>query len=85
MVTKKYQITVFGETFSIASDESEELMNNIIERINHLHKDLAPSCERNSRSLIILALKLAKDAIEQEKQLKNSLISVCHKIDSILY
>ena len=85
MVNKKYQITVFGETFSIASDESEELMHNIIERINNLHKDLAPGCERNTRSLIILALKLAKDAIEQEKQLENSLISVCHKIDSILY
>jgi hypothetical protein len=60
-------------------------MHNIIERINSLHKDLAPDCERSARSLIILALKLAKDAIEQEKQLENSLISVCHKIDSILY
>ena len=85
MVTKKYQITVFGETFSIASDEPEELMLNVIERIYNLHKDLAPNCERNARSLIILALRLAKEAIEQEKQLENNLISVCHKIDSILY
>ena len=85
MVTKKYQITVFGETFSIASDEPEELMLNVIERINYLHKELAPGCERNARSLIILALRLAKEAIEQEKQLENNIISVCHKIDSILY
>ena len=60
-------------------------MHNIIERINLLHKDLAPNCERSSRSLMILALKLAKDAIEQEKQLENDLHSICHKIDSILY
>jgi hypothetical protein len=85
MITKKYQIAVFGENFSIASDEPEELMHNIIERINLLHKDLAPNCERSSRSLMILALKLAKDAIEQEKQLENDLHSICHKIDSILY
>ena len=85
MVTKKYQITVFGETFSIASDEPEELMLNVIELIYNLNKDLEPNCERNARSLIILALRLAKEAIEQEKQLENNLISVCHKIDSILY
>ena len=85
MITKKYQIAVFGENFSIASDEPEELMHNIIERINLLHKDLAPNCERSSRSLMILALKLAKDAIEQEKQLENDLHSICHNIDSILY
>jgi hypothetical protein len=85
LITKKYQIAVFGETFSIASDEPEELMHKIIERINNVHKDLAPTSERNARSLIILALKLAQDAIEQEKQLENRLISVCHKIDSILY
>jgi hypothetical protein len=30
-------------------------------------------------------LKLAKDAIEQEKQLENNLHSICHKIDSVLY
>jgi uncharacterized protein with PIN domain len=85
MITRKYQLAVFGENFSIASDEPEELMLEMIERINLLHKDLALSCERSSRSLMILALKLAKDAIEQEKQLENNLHSICHKIDSVLY
>ena len=78
---KKYSLTVFGENFTIATDEPVELMHKTLTNIEILHKSLIGKCEKNSRSLILLVLQLAKEAVLQEEQLKE----INKKIDLSLF
>ena len=66
---KRYAVTVFGETYTIASDEPEEVMQKAIALVSNMHQDMSGKCERSYRSLILLAVRLAKEAVVQEEQL----------------
>jgi len=89
---KKYRARIFGDTYSVVSDEKETLILEAVKTVDNLMQDIADASESvDSKKIAVLtALKLAMRAInievvmEQEKRLSSRIMNVLDREEASL-
>lgn len=84
---KKYKISIFGDSYSIVSDEREEHIAQSVQLLDSLVREVADKMQavEPHRSTMLVALKLAsqvltlKAEIERNKQEQERLIQLLDK------
>lgn len=71
--TKKYQVTIFGETYTLVSDESEAVITSAAQQINTTMTELASrsAVVEQHRLAVLAALKAAITNVHLEHDLKS--------------
>lgn len=90
---KKYQITVNGQQFAVASSYPEEQIREVEKFLNQKVLEMSKQLETYSlASLTVLValnladelLKIRRDRNYVSEEAKHSLESMCHKLDQVL-
>ncbi len=76
MDIKKYRALIFGETFALVSDESEQLVSEAVELVDSSIKEI---CSKNllldmKKAAVLSALKMAVKLKNLEKMLEEERI-----------
>ncbi len=82
---QKYKVSLFGEIYSLVSDESESLLLNSASLVDSLMKEVAQQtrCTDTKRLAILVALHLAQQQLSDQSKLM-SLIDDELKFESSL-
>lgn len=89
---KKYRARIFGDTYSIVSDEKEMLILESVKIVDNLMRDIADATDSvDAKKIAVLtALKLAIRAVnievimEQEKRLSSRIMNVLDREEASL-
>jgi len=70
---KKYQVNIFGESYTILSDESQKEINDTAAYVDSLMRETAGKSSADAKKVaVFVALKIAKKMLELEAE-KNRL------------
>ena len=89
MDMKKYKAHIFGETFSLVSDESEQLVFEAVELVDNSIKEI---CSKNAlldtkKAAVLSALKMAlklrglEQMLEEERNQSSRILNVLDRQD----
>lgn len=69
--SKKYRLTIFGDSYSIVSDEAEEIVVSCAQQVDTLMREIARGSQiaEAKRVAVLAALKLAAEISEREESL----------------
>lgn len=91
-LVKKYRARIFGETYSVVSDERETLILEAVQIVDAIMREIADRNESlDAKKIAVLtALKLATRALsveaafEQEKQMSRRIMNVLDSEETVL-
>ena len=89
---KKYRARIFGDTYSIVSDEKEMLILEAVKVVDGMMREIADASQvvDPKKIAVLTALKIAtrslhfEAAIEQEKRLSSRIMNVLDMQDATL-
>jgi len=89
---KKYRARIFGDTYSIVSDEKEALILEAVKVVDNMMREIADAAQvvDPKKIAVLAALKIAvkslhfEATIEQEKRLSSRIMNVLDMQDATL-
>ncbi len=83
---QKYKVSLFGEVYSLVTDESESSLMNSASLVDHLMKELAQKtrCTDTKRLALLVALQLAQQQLSDQSKLMNLIDDELRSVSSLI-
>lgn len=68
--TKSYKVTILGDTYSLVSDESQDVIDNVVKHINQVTTSIktnAPQVIDDKKISVLALLQVTVDLLSKEK------------------
>jgi cell division protein ZapA (FtsZ GTPase activity inhibitor) len=85
-ILKKYKARIFGEVYTIVSDENDEFVLEVVHKVDGMMKDLAakPAMMGDAKKIaILIALKVTQDFLSLQQEMEQDQ-KHCEKIMMLL-
>lgn len=85
-ILKKYKARIFGEVYTIVSDEDDGFVLDVVHKVDSLMKDLAaqPTMMGDARKVaVLIALKATEELLSLQQELQQE-TKHCEKIMMLL-
>ncbi len=76
-ILKKYKARIFGELYTIVSDEDDGFVLEVVQKVDHMMKDLAakPSLMGDAKKVaVLIALKATEELLSLQKDVQQEKI-----------
>ncbi len=70
--TKSYKVTILGDTYSLVSDESQDVINDVVKHIDQITasiKAIAPQMIDDKKLSVLALLQVTVDLLSQKKMI----------------
>ncbi len=82
---RKYKVSIFGESYNLASDESEEHISEVVQLVDNCMRDMSSknSVVDPKRVAVLVALQCASKAVASRKMVEHASAETDRIIDLI--